>query len=203
MPDECLNDIGPTCGDGTTCGHSHPSPLTTGGATSSRVATLARPTASQAGLGEVARRVSAVTSSALLMHFGLALFYEKTRVRERMLPGLGGECGVSWSRLVTLCCPSDCERVALGLTANGTGCSCSPNWYAPTATDWKGGTKAERKDGGNRGQFRHQYTRRTGYLYPDPAVMEAVLGFPAGWTECEPSGTPARQCSPSGSDDAS
>jgi len=104
--------------------------------------------------------------------------------------GLGEGCGLAWSHLATLCSPSDSGRVVLGLTTNGIDCFCSPNWYTPTATDWKGGTEKDRRDGGNRSAFRHQYRRRTGYRYPDPAVTEAVMGFPAGWTDLDVSATP-------------
>ncbi len=197
---ESSPNTGPTCGDGVTCEPSHPK--ANGELTLFAAATPARPTALQAGRLEVVQRALGVTSSGLLKHFARELWSAKIRQHERMLPGLGSEFDAGLSRLVTLACPSDCEAAALGLTASGSECLCSPNWYSPTATDWKGGSHKERKDGGNRSAFRHQHTRRTGFLYPDPEVMEAVLGYQVGWTELDQSETVCRPASPSGSDAA-
>ena len=161
----------------------------------------ARQTAEHGPRTEVKNRVLAVSSSELLMHFAHALWYGRIQSPQPTLPGLGSGFDVNWSKLVTLACPSDSEAAAVGRTRDASECSCSVHWATPKASDWKGGTAKQRTDGGNREEFKHQWTRRTGYTYPDPEVIEAVLTFPVGWTALEPLGTLSVRASVSGSAD--
>lgn len=134
-------------------------------------------------------RVSRVSSSGLLMSFARALWSERIRCTSgRTLHGLGGDSVLLLSRLVTLCCPSDFERVALGLTTEGTDCSCSPKMPTPTATDWKGGHDRHAKC--NQWNMRDWWRWTTGRRYLPIEVLTAVQGFPATWTELERSETP-------------
>ena len=144
-------------------------------------------------------RVLAVSSSGLLMNFARELFCERIQASsEKALPGLGGECDLNWNRLVTLCCPSDCEPVALGLSIKGNECSCSPSLPTPTASDWKGG-KRKRK-AGSQVNLRDEFTQRTGWLYLHPEDMEVAAGFPATWSELPDAETPFIRLSPNGLD---
>jgi hypothetical protein len=196
MRDECLKNTGRTCGDGTTCEHSRRSRLMSGGAILSAGAIRANeilPPASHA------QRVLAVSSSALLMRFAQGLFSERIRVTSgAMLPGLGGGCELAWNRLVTLSCPSDCERVALALSTSGRGCSCSVSLPTPTASDWRGGKRRHKH--GIQCNLRDEFTQRTGWLYLHPEDLEAAMGFPTTWTELDASETPSSPRSLSGSD---
>jgi len=184
MQQRYLKDTGRTSDAGEMCepGPSQIQPPLT----SSAVAIPAKRTAEQMPLTDQKQRVSAVSSSGLLMYCARALFSARIRPAEKMLLGHGNGSARTLSRLVTLCSPSDSDPAALALSADGNGCSCSPSWGSPLATDWKGGARTERTDGGTRmSEFRHQYTHRTGFSYPDPAVTEALLMFPAGWTDLD------------------
>jgi hypothetical protein len=196
MQDECLKNTGRTFDAGGMYAPSPRSRLTNGGAILSAEeihANAILPPASHA------QRVSAVTSSAWLMRFARALFSERIRVTsDGMLPGLGGGCEMGWNRLVTLSCPLGCERVALALSTNGRGCSCSPSLPTPIASDWRGGKRRRKK--GSQVNLRDVYTQTTGWLYLPVEAMEAAMGFPITWTECEPSETPSSPKSQSGSD---
>lgn len=121
--------------DMTTCGHSPAETSNSGGLTSLPGETPAKKTAQHECISERHRRASAMSSSALLTHFARALFSEKTR-RESVgtLPGLGFDSEPPWSDLATWFCPSDSEPVALGLSIDGIGCSCSPSVPTPTAS---------------------------------------------------------------------
>ncbi len=194
MRDESLQNNGPTFRSGMMCEHS---PLTTSssGLTWSVAETHAKRTAAQPEGVTPLTRVSAVSSSALLLSFARDLFSAKIqRSPERMLPGLGNECDVSLSRLVTLCCPSDCERVALGHSTSVTGCSCSASLPTPTASDWKGGKRKQKA--GTQANLRDVFTQTTGLLYLHPEDLEAAQGFPATWTELKPLETPLCRKSP-------
>lgn len=148
-------------------------------------------------------RASAVSSSALLRHFAHALWSERIRrTSKQMHLGRGGDFDVNWNRLVTLCCPSDSERVALGLTTAETDCSCLPKIPTPTASDWKGGT-AKTHPKSSRQLFRHYWARQTGTPYAPCQVYEAAQGFPITWTELNAAATPLSQQSPTGLADAS
>jgi hypothetical protein len=108
---------------------------TSGGSIASSGEIPARGTATPEASGSESTRISAVSSSALLMSFARELWSGRipTRVAPT-LPGLGGECDPHWSELDTLCCPSDSDPAALGLTTDATGCSCSVSVPTPTAS---------------------------------------------------------------------
>jgi len=57
-----------------------------------------------------------------------------------------------------------------------------------TATDWKGGTVAIRKDRGNQrtDQWRDYVKIKCGLTYPHPTHSEIRMGWPTGWTELKP-----------------
>jgi hypothetical protein len=186
MQSESLKNTGRTSADGNACETS--SQMKPGELTLSLAATPANRTVPPSVTVSRHNRASAVSSSALLMHFARALWSERIRPScEPMLPGLGGECELSWNRLVTLCCPLDCERAALGLSTKGIECSCSPSLPTPTASDWRGG-KRKRKPG-TQANLRDVFTQTTGWLYLHPEDLEVVNGFPATWSELEGSAT--------------
>lgn len=137
--------------------HSHPTTPTTGGLIASSAATHAKETATPGASGKLNTRISGVNSSALLQHFVRALWSEKTRTPAApTLFGLGGVCGLSWSDSATLCCPSDCDPAALGLTIDGTACGCSLKLPTPTASMFGC------KDVGRMLQRRQECKERTG-----------------------------------------
>ena len=193
-------NTGPTLNGLPTCGPFPEVPLPF--QTSLLAATPAKETAQPSAAVLPHTRASAVSSSALLMNFARDLFSEKIQhSRAPMLHGLGGDSGLSLSRLVTLCCPSDCERAALGLSINGIECSCSPKMPTPVASDWKGG-KRKRKPG-SQANLRDEFTQRTGWLYLHPEDLEVAQGFPATWSELSESAMPSFPPSRNGSADAS
>lgn len=160
-----------------------------------------KPTAPQSELASAATRALAVSSSELLMSFARALWSEKTpRTHARTLPGLGGDFDPNWNALVTRCCPSDFGRAALGLSINGTACSCSVSLPTPTASDWRGG-KRKRK-AGSQANLRDEFTQKTGLLYLHPEDFEAAAGLPTTWTELRPLETVSTPLSPNLSADA-
>lgn len=121
------------------------------------VETPARATATLEASGKLNTRISAVNSSALLTHFVLELWSEKTHTPAApTLFGLGGACGMSWNDSATLCCPSDSDPVALGLTIDGTACGCSLKIPTPTASMFGC------KDVGRMLQRRQECKERTG-----------------------------------------
>jgi hypothetical protein len=188
MRDESLQSTGQPSGDGTTCVHSRRDQQTSGGATRSLVATRARETLQPV---TPERRVSAVSSSALLMHCARALFSARIpATSEPMLPGLGGPCELLLNRLATLCCPSDCEHAALGLSMNENECSCSVSAPTPVASAWRGGTTKDHPTANRETTFHHWYTRTTGATYARPEDIEAAMGFPPMWTVCDASAMP-------------
>lgn len=58
----------------------------------------------------------------------------------------------------------------------------------PCATDWKGGTIQPQKRNGQlrTHQFRHWCKILHGLTYPIPMHMEAMLGWPIGWSALTP-----------------
>lgn len=127
-------------------------------------------------------RLSAMSSSALLMKFARALFFAKIQRRSgQMLLGLGGDSGGGLNRLVTLCCPSDSGRVALALTTGERDCSCSPNYRTPTARDWKGMSAKSWRER-SKGDPTPTLPDQLGGT-PHPEFVEELIGFPAGWTD--------------------
>lgn len=118
-------------------------------------------------------RHSAMSSSALLMSVARALFFARIRASsDQMLLGLGGDSGNPWSELVMWCCPSESEPVALALTIDGIGCSCSPKYNTVCARDYKGATNYS------------SLPRQIGGV-PHPEFAEDLMGFPERWTELE------------------
>lgn len=197
IAEKSLNDIGQPCDGGTTF------------ARSSRARTLepmlfsaetpAKPTAQPV---DPQQRVSAVSSCELLKRFVRVLFSEKIPATSaRTLPGLGGDSELAWNRLVTLACPSDCEPVALVATTGEKDCSCSVSWPTPTACSWRGGTTKDHPRANRETTFHHWWVRKFGLPYPSIEVMEAVMGFPAMWSECEELETRSARKSRSGSGD--
>lgn len=202
MQGEFWPDDSPKCDGGTTTpARSRPTPATTGETlTSFAEATHARRTAEQESTKERARRVSAVSSSGLLMSFGRALFFG--RIQHECGPTLLGPSGdseASWNALGMLCCPSDSEPVALALTTKGTGCSCLPRMptpsanlfpcgdvaklFTPTASDYRGSTGK----GSRRNTLAEQLAIAEGAngktVYPHPEYVEAVMRFPISWSD--------------------
>lgn len=185
---------------GKASGESRPTstPIPGGKSTASSAGTRARKTAAPEGTARFLRRASAVSSSGLLMRFARALWSERIRpTSEKMLPGLGGSSELAWNRLVTLCSPSDCGPVALGLAINANDCSCSPSMPTPTASDWKGGKIHVRP--GMKMNLRDWWKQRHGQTYPDAMVIAAVMGFPPTWAWLGDSVTPSCHKLPSGS----
>lgn len=70
-------------------------------------------------------------------------------------------------------------------------------WPTPTASDWKGPNFSERGTASGNGLA----TAAGGPL--NPTFVEWLMGFPSGWTDCEPSATPSSPRSPNGSDGGS
>lgn len=64
----------------------------------------------------------------------------------------------------------------------------SGSWPTPTATDYKGGTAAIRKDTGKvrMDLVRHVCKVRFGLTYPIPEHSEALMLWPIGWTDLKP-----------------
>jgi hypothetical protein len=135
-------------------------------------------------------RVSAVSSSELLMSCARSLFSGRIHQPGKTLPGLGNDFDTNLSRLVTLCCPSDFEHVALGLTTKEKGCFCLPHWRTPLASDAK-----NRGDKNAEATKRRIANRKTITLSMqvegplDPVFVEELMGFPLGWTDLEDSET--------------
>ena len=153
--------------------------------TASSAVIRAKPILRQADRSDQERRALAVSSSALLMHFAQELFCEKTHQPPSETPnGVGGVSEASWNRLVTLCCPSDSGRVALGLTTDGIACSCSPRWPTPMAASW--GSE------GHQNMLRRLGVTENiigGHAPMNPQLYEHLQGFPEGWSEIEVSET--------------
>lgn len=135
-------------------------------------------------------RVLAVISSELLMNFALDLFYERTRHQSgqmRLGPGFAFE--QSWSASVTSSCPSDCELVALGRTTKETGCFCSVSFPTPCKRDHKGMSSQSWREREGAKAFATLPDKIGGV--PHPEFVEALMGFPIGWSELEHSATPS------------
>jgi hypothetical protein len=150
-------------------------------------------------LTRLARR-SALSSSGLLMRFARELFYARIHPSLAQMPiGLGTGSDPSWNELVTLCCPLNSDPVALALTTNGSGCSCSPKFRTPTARDWKGMSAKswrERTDGKD---TEPTLADQLGGV-PHPEFVEEIMGYEIGHTDLDRLGMPLIQESQSGSD---
>lgn len=166
--------------------------------TSSSAATRAKKTATPEDQQKQLARLSAVSSSALLTNFALALWSGRTRQpSEKTPPGPGGDSDLNLSDLVTQCCPSDSGRVALGRTSGATACSCSPNFRAPNARDWKGMSAKSWRER-TKGDKTPTLPDQIGGV-PHPEFVEELYGFPIGWTDCEGLATPCAPPQVSGS----
>lgn len=170
--------------------------------TSSAAATPAKKTATQELHQERERRETALNSSALLKSFARALYCAKTPPEaEPTLPGLGNDSEMPLRALAILSCPSDSAPVALGLTISGTGCSCSPKIPTPSASLF--GCKDVEKLKTRRERCREKHGNGNGFgltlgqwaalngVELTPEMVEAMMGFPPGWTDCACSETPS------------
>lgn len=167
---------------------------------SSAAVTHARKTATPDNTELSRPTASAANSSALLTSFARALYSAKTpRQSVLTLPGLGDDSSQNSNASDTLSSPSASARVALGLTSGKTACSCSPNFRAPTARDWKGMSAKSWRDR-TTGDPTPTLPDQIGGV-PHPEFVEQLLGFPTGWTDLNPSGTPSSQTSQNTSDD--
>jgi len=131
-------------------------------------------------------RILRFTSCESLQRFALDLFSERIRPSSvPMLPGLGIDLELDWNLLVTLSCPSGSGPVALALSTDGLGCSCSPNYPTPVASDHKGSTGLGSRIGTLAERLavvcKESSDRRT--VYPHPEFAEDLMGFPIGWTD--------------------
>jgi hypothetical protein len=117
-----------------------------------------------------------------------------------MLPGLGGASETSLSSVATRSCPSDSAPVALALTTSGTGCSCSLVHPTPSASLFgcrdlakllarRERCKAQHANGNGFGLTLGQWAALQGFDLT-PEMVEVMLGFPVGWTDCAASATP-------------
>ena len=81
------------------------------------------------------------------------------------------------------------RRQPLVPTSEATECLSSPVVPRPVACDGKGSGRIrhERLQGMN---LRDWWNVNYGYVYPPARMTEYLMGFPLGWTDCEPSGTP-------------
>ena len=132
-------------------------------------------------------KTSEANLSALFRCFVLELWLGRIRQGlDQTLFGLGNECDPLYETWATLCCPSDCDPVALGLTTSGTDCSCSPNYPTPVASDYKGSTGKKSRKGTLAEVLAEQFGELPGKTYyPHPEFAEALMGFPIGWSDLD------------------
>jgi len=152
-------------------------------------ATLASETAMPGETAEAKSR-PLPSSSALLTSFARELFSEKILPSlGQMRLGLGGDLAENSNRLDMLCSPSGSGRVALGLTIDGSACSCSPRYRTPTARDWKGMSAKSWRER-DKGDKTPTLPDQIGGV-PHPEFVEELMGFPIGWTALKASETPS------------
>jgi hypothetical protein len=169
-------------------------PAATTESTSSAEETHARKIAGPESQADLARRASAISSSASLVSFARALFSARIPPQSGpMLPGLGSDFEPNLRALVTLCSPSDSEPAALGLTTGGSECSCSPSYPTPTASLF--GCRDVQRMLGRRERCRERHGNGNGFgltlgqycavngISMTPALLESLMGFPDGWTD--------------------
>lgn len=138
------------------------------------------------------------TSSDWLASFARALWFGKIRQPSaQMRLGLGGDSVTSSDGSAIESCPSDYERVALGLTTHGIDCSCSPHFRTPTARDWKG-MSAKSWRTRLKGDTTPTLPDQIGGT-PHPEFVEQLMGFPIGWTDLPRLATASSRKSRSGS----
>lgn len=129
----------------------------------------------------------AASLSPSLKRFARDLFSERIRQLSSEMPlGLGTDSGESFIDLDTMFCHSASEPVALAMTIDGKGCSCSRKHPTPIASDHKGSTGK----GCRYGSLAEYVAMNCGQhktCYPHPEYAEQVMGFPIGWTDLESS----------------
>lgn len=136
-------------------------------------------------------RVQRFMACGSLLPIALALSCERIQAGSDLTrPGLGGDSEASLKNLAMQFCQSDSEPVVLGLTTNGKGCSCSPNYRTPTARDYKGMSAKSWRERTN-GDKTPTLPDQLGGT-PNPEFVEWLMGFPKGFTESQHWGT--RSC---------
>ncbi|HVQ45128.1 MAG TPA: hypothetical protein VMT30_09315 [Candidatus Saccharimonadia bacterium] len=160
-----------------------------------------------ASRSERERRRSVLNSSASLTSFALGLFSARIPLDPvPMLPGLGSDSETRSNLAATLSCPSDSVPVALALTISGTGCSCLLKHPTPSASLFgckdvermlarRERLKAQHGNGNGFGLTLGQWAAIEG-VELTPEMVEQMLGFPPGWTDCACSVTPSTLTSP-------
>lgn len=147
-------------------------------------------------------RHSVLSSSASLRSFALALFSGRTPPAVGPTPpGPGNDSETLCQTLATLSCPSASVPVALGRATRGTGCSCSLRHPTPSASLF--GCKDLEKLLARRERCKEKHGNGNGFgltlgqwaalngVELTPEAVEEMMGFPPGWTDCGPSGTPS------------
>jgi hypothetical protein len=76
----------------------------------------------------------------------------------------------------------------LAATTGATGCSCSPSYPTPMASDYKGSTG----EGCRRGSLAERMAIEAGAdgetIRPHPDFVEWLMAYPIGWTDLNASG---------------
>ena len=150
---------------------------------------------------------SGASSSAVLRRFARLLFSERTRrTYARTHRGPGSDSGTSCGGSAIESALSASGRVALALTTDGIGCSCSLRFRTLTAFDARRGPKSVALYRECLKSSRHCITLRDQVEHEldmapiPPDWAEEFMGFPTGWTELRRSATPLFPLSPSSSD---
>lgn len=166
----------------------------------SSVETHARRTAMQDRDLQQLPRVLAMSSSVFLTSFALGIFSGRIpRESAPTLPGLGGDSELLQKLLATLCCPSDCEPVALAQTTAEKGCSCSVNYPTPCKRDYKGPSSKKWRERPGAKAFATLPDKLGGM--PHPGFVEHLMGFPIGWSDLSGGAMPSMSESASTSGD--
>lgn len=152
----------------------------------------ATPASETATLGdmEAATHHQRNTFSALLTSFARALWFGRIhQPSDQMRLGLGSDSETPSNASDTASSLFDYGHVALGLTTLGIDCSCLPHFRTPTARDWKG-MSAKSWRTRTKGDTTPTLPDQIGGT-PHPEFVEALMGFPIGWTALERSETPS------------
>lgn len=149
----------------------------------------AKETATQPTFTSEAMPIWAKSLSPSLKRFARVLFSAKIRQLSSEMPlGLGIDSDANFIDLDTMFCHSDSDPVALAMTIDGKGCSCSRKHPTPIASDHKGSTGK----GCRYGSLAEHVAMQCGQhktCYPNPEYAEQMMGFPIGWTDLESSET--------------